>query len=253
MRRQITEKSLLILLLAVSAAGLGMSLTFHINGQSTNSQGSQEVIRQRLREQFPIADPDEQKPSDPQQAATRSRRSKKHNERMAKIGPDLVQSSEAYNWPLDFKAIPTDSSDIVIVGRVSDAKAYLSEDKNSVYSEFVVTIDEVLKNKSVVMLPPGSTLTIERKGGRVRYPSGHISWFFVVGQGLPQVGGQYLLFLKATDEERLFDVLTGYQILKGLIEPLDYSPGVVGFQRYSGTDANAFIKDVRSTLAVVQP
>ncbi|MDX6497672.1 MAG: hypothetical protein QOG23_932 [Blastocatellia bacterium] len=253
MRSQITGKSLLILLLVFSATGLGMSWSFRVDGQPKNTQESAEAIRQKFKEQFPVVDSDEQESSDPQQRAIRSKRSKKHNERMAKIGPNLVQSSEGYNWPLDFKPLPTDSSDVVIVGKISDAKAHLSEDKNSVYSEFAVTIDEVLKNKTGVMLSPGATVTIERNGGRIRYPSGHISWFFVVGQGLPQLGGQYVLFLKTTDEERLFDVLTGYQILKGLAEPLDYSPGVVGFQRYSGSDADALIKEIRSNLAVVQP
>src|SRR6267154_337617 len=230
---QINGKSLWILLLVISAIGLGVSWSFRIDGQAKDTQEAPEVIRQRLKEQFPVVGSDEQESTDPQQRAIRSKRSKKHNERMAKIGPDLVQSSEGYHWPSDFKPLPTDSSDVVIVGKISDAKAHLSEDKNSVYSEFAVTIDEVLKNKTGVMLSPGGTLTIERNGGRVRYPSGHISWFFVVGQGLPQLDGQYVLFLKTTEEERLFDILTGYQIVDGRIEPLDYSPGVVGFQRYS--------------------
>jgi len=42
--------------------------------------------------------------------------------------------------------------------------------------------------------------------------------------------------------------LTGYLIGDGRIEPLDYSPGVVGFERYSGANANAFIEEIRSSL-----
>jgi hypothetical protein len=139
------------------------------------------------------------------------------------------------------------------VGTISDAKAHLSEDKNSVYSEFTVTINEVLKNDTALPLGVGGSVTLERKGGRVRYPSGHISWFYVAGQGLPLPNAQYVLFLKTTDEERLFDILTGYQILDGRIAPLDESPGVVHFERYSGSDARAFLDEIRNSLVSSQP
>ena len=107
----------------------------------------------------------------------------------------------------------------------------------------------VLKNGPGLSLSPGNSLTLEREGGRVRFPSGHISWFYVVGKGLPQLNTQYVFFLKTTDEERLFDILTGYEIHDGRIEPLDYSPGVVGFQRYSGSDAMTFVNEIRSNIA----
>jgi hypothetical protein len=139
------------------------------------------------------------------------------------------------------------------VGTISDARAHLSDDKNSVYSEFSVTIKEVLKNNTGLSLAVGDSVTLERKGGRVRYPSGHVSWFYVVGQGLPQLNAQYVLFLKTANEERLFDILTGYEIRNGRIEPLDYSPGVVGFQHYSGSDVTAFMNEMRTNIANAQP
>jgi hypothetical protein len=43
------------------------------------------------------------------------------------------------------QALPTHISNAVVIGEVTDAKAYLSEDRTSVYSEFTIRVGEVLK------------------------------------------------------------------------------------------------------------
>jgi len=139
-------KSLLVLLLLFSAIALTTSWAFHSKGQVKGGQDSQEAIKEKLKKQFPIVDSSESEPADPEERAKRQKRNKKYNEQRANVGPQLVQSSLGYHWPADFKPIPVSASDAVIVGTISDAKAHLSEDKNSVYSEFTVTIDDVLKN-----------------------------------------------------------------------------------------------------------
>lgn len=245
-------KSLLVLLLLFSAVGMITTGTFQSNGQA-NGQDSEESNKEKLKKRFPIVDSSEPEPADPQERAKRSKRNKKHNEQRANVGPEIVQSAGGYHWPADFKPLPVSASDAVIVGTISDAKAHLSEDKNSVYSEFTVTIDDVLKNGTGLSLVPGDSITLEREGGRVRYPSGHISWFHVVGKGLPQLNAQYVFFLKTTDEDGLFDILTGYEICDGRIQPLDYSPGVVHFERYSGLAVTAFMNEIRSNIVSTQP
>jgi hypothetical protein len=247
-------KSLLFLIVLVSAVALTASGVFRSTGQGKVGQESEESIREKLKRQFPIVDSSEPEPSEPQERTKRQKRSKKYNtDKVPNVGPQLVQSAQGYHWPADFKPIPVSASDVVVVGTISDARAHLSEDKNSVYSEFTVTINEVLKNNASLSLVAGNSITLERKGGRVRYPSGHISWFYVAGQGLPQLNGQYVLFLKSTDEEQLFDILTGYEIRDNRIEPMDYSPGVVHFERYSGSDATDFLNKIRSSIASTQP
>lgn len=246
-------KSLLFMIVLSSAVALTATGAFNSTRDGKPGQESQESIKEKLKKQFPIVDSSEPEPPDPKERAKRLKRNKKYNTQQANVGPQLVQSAQGYHWPADFKPIPISVSDLVIAGTISDARAHLSEDKNSVYSEFTVTINEVLKNNASVSLLPGGSITLERKGGRVRYPSGHISWLFVVGQGLPQLNGQYVFFLKTTDEDGLFDILTGYEICAGRIEPLDDSPGVVHFERYSGSDATAFVNDVRNSIAKAQP
>jgi len=248
------SKSLLFLIVLVSAVAIATSGVFRSSGQRKVGQESQESIKEKFKNRFPIADSSEPQLSDPQERTKRLKRSKKYNtDKVINVDPQMVESALIYNWPADFSPIPVSASNVIVVGTIAEAKAHLSEDKNSVYSEFLVMLNEVLKNDTGLSLEAGVSVTLERKGGRVRYPSGHISWFYVAGQGLPLPNAQYVLFLGTTDEERLFDILTGYQIIDGRIEPLDYSPGVVHFERYSGADATAFLKQIRVSLASSQP
>jgi len=227
------------------------SIQFRRTDHSTLRQPG-DSIKEKLKQQYPIADSNETPPNDPKERAKRIKRSKKYNAKSPVIGPDLVQTSEGYNWPADFKPIPTSASNLIIVATTDTAAAHLSDDKNSVYSEFAVKIDQVLKNETSLPIICGESLTVVRKGGRVRYPSGHVSWFFVAGQGLPQLNTQYILFLKTTDEAKVFDIVTGYAIVNDRVEPLDYSPRVVGFQRYSGTSVTAFLSEVRNSILNAQ-
>lgn len=251
MRLQIS-RSLLFLPVLFLVGAFAASLRIGTSEQASSHQ-PQESIKENIKQQYPVADSEEILPSDSKERTKRQKRSKRYNAKAPVIGPHLVQTSEGHSWPADFKAIPTGASDVVVVGTICSNRAHMSEDKNSVYSEFAVRIDQVLKNDTNLTLITGELLTITRKGGRVRYPSGHISWFFVAGEGLPQLNTQYVLFLKTTDEERLFDVLTGYAIVSNRIEPLDYSPGVVGFQRYSGASATEFVNEVRNSSSHAKP
>lgn len=44
--------------------------------------------------------------------------------------------------------MPAAKSDLVVIGEVTDAQAYVSEGKDWVYSEFTIRVDDVLKNTS---------------------------------------------------------------------------------------------------------
>lgn len=208
----------------------------------------QKSATQDLKEQYPVADPTEPESSDPKERAHRQKRNKRYNQGIKAIGPQIVQTADGYHWPPDFAPLPVSLSDAIIVGRISDAKAHLSEDKNSVYSEFAVRVDQVLKSTTGDLVP-GVFVTTDRKGGQVRYPSGQMSWLFVVGQGTPRLGETYLLFLKKTDDDQVYSILTGYEIKNSRIDPLDYAPGVVGFERYAGSDPTVFLTEVRNVIA----
>ena len=208
---------------------------------------SQKVLTDEAKDQYPVADPNKPEPVNAEDRTKRHAKAQKYNQKQKSVSPMIVQTAEGNHWPTDFPALPASLSDAVVIGEISGAEAFLSEDGNSVYSEFTVRIDDVLKNNTALPLAPHTTLITERKGGRVRYPSGHVSWLFVVGQGMPRVGGKYVLFLKKVDQD--FDLLTAYELRGGKVMPLDYSPGVVHFDRYNGSEITVFLNDVRDAIS----
>jgi hypothetical protein len=237
----------LLLCAILSAFLLSPILLSHTWSRAALGQDS--VALQNRQEQFPIVDSTKPEPANPRERAKRRLKGKKYNKDQQSVGPMIVQATDGFQWPADFSAIPAEASDAVIVGEVSSAEAFLSEDSNSVYSEFTVRLAEVLKNESTSLLAPGNSVTTERKGGRVRYPSGHISWLFVAGQGMPRVGRRYVFFLKQNDQDQDFQILTLYELREDRVIPIDFSPGVVHFERYAGSDPGAFLNEVRVVIS----
>jgi hypothetical protein len=130
---------------------------------------------------YPVADFDSAEPADLKERALRLARGKRHNntnlsqpdvprfvfqEGTGTISLGLPPS----HAPIE-PAFPIGQSDAIVIAEVEGARAYLSQDKTSVYSEFTVLIEEVLKNASALSVVPGNTVTTERAGGRVRLAS----------------------------------------------------------------------------------
>ena len=147
-----------------------------------------------------------------------------------------------YHWPADFPPLPVEESTTIIVGKVTEAKAHISEDRSGVYSEVTVKVDEVLKDTTGI----GGMIVAEREGGRVRFPSGTIFRYVVHSLGVPKVNHRYLLFLKPLVDGD-FSILTGYQLLDGRVEPLDVT-SVVPFAQYKASDETALFSEVRNLV-----
>ncbi|HVF51036.1 MAG TPA: hypothetical protein VNA19_13160 [Pyrinomonadaceae bacterium] len=155
-------------------------------------------------------------------------------------------------------ALPTHISDTVVIGAVTDANAYLSEDKTDVYSEFAVQVEEVLKSSKDAKVATGTEMAALRPGGGVRFPSGKVRKFLIDGRSLPRVGGRYALFLKYDDAAQAFYIVTGYELRNGKVFPLDGIPRYgsenhpfASYGKYINADEAAFLEDVRR--AIVNP
>ena len=118
--------------------------------------------------------------------------------------------------------IPTDRSDLVVEGVVTDSAAFLSNDRGMVYSEFTVRVTEILKSTSVPGVSSGNLIVTERLGGRVRYPDGRIIRYRLVGQGSPVKGKMYLLFLSESGQGN-YTILTAYELDGNRVFALDGS------------------------------
>lgn len=157
------------------------------------------------------------------------------------------------HWDAPLPALPVVRSALVVLGEVVDAKAYLSNDQTGVYSEFTVRIERVFKNDESNVVFPGQLITTERWGGRVIFPSGRIIIYGNRGQGMPQLGQQYLFFLERNPEQ--YNLLTAYQLRSDQVQPLDgrSAPGGENSDwagnAYIGTTVTQFLRDVERSVA----
>ena len=210
----------------------------------------QKSARAEFASQFPLTDVNKPSPSDPTKHAKWKAKSKKYKG----IGIPVTERGELITfhteWDIGLPALPVAKSDLIVTGEVVDAQAYLSEDKDWVYSEFTIRVGEVLKNASKAPLGQGSTLVVDRDGGGVRFPSGRITILYIAGQGMPRTGRRYTLFLTRDDQEQSIHIITGYELRDGRVFPID-NPG--GGQNpaatsYKEADETSFLSDLRSAI-----
>ncbi|MFN2577129.1 MAG: hypothetical protein ABR607_05510 [Pyrinomonadaceae bacterium] len=287
----ITKTYSTLLVLAFITSALVISFIHGRIGKTQVSQPSSAAGQVEVN--APIADFNSPEETDPAQRAKRLLKNKRHNLRDKNLSPDDrarfvlreekssrgVQRSRQGPTPLvvtakinhDYNppviggavgeesaaelALPTYNSDAVVLGYVTDASAYLSEDKTSVYSEFGFQISQILKNSRTSVLDGTSTVTVLRPGGGVRFPSGTVRYFLVGGRGLPRAGKRYLLFLKYDDLAQSFYIVTGYELREGRVFPLDSIPpgGTAGHQfasysKYDGAAESQFLTDVEDAI-----
>jgi hypothetical protein len=204
---------------------------------------------------LPVVAFEAQEPTDVKTLAKRKFKASRYDRQSSQpIQEAPLVSSRLWSshWADGLPALPVDSSDVVLLGGVLDAKAYLSNDKTGVYSEFNVQVAAVFMD-SKPPIYPGSVVSLERFGGAVRFPSGAIQRYETAGQGMPRVGGRYLFFLKRI-EEADFTILTGYELDGETVVPLDGAVveegnGKYPFDKYRGFDVSTFLQMVRAEVS----
>jgi hypothetical protein len=181
-----------------------------------------------------------------QSDAKRRARGEKHNKSNWNVDPDTISDSTVIVDSVDvhLPALPTERAAAVVIGTIADAKAYLSTDKTGVYSTINVLVDEVLKSPG--KLKVGDLVEAEREGGRVRFSSGRVHLYMVSEQDMPRVGGRYLLFLTATDNDSVFEILTGYELRELSVYALDELFQSRSYENITPTD---LLNELRMKLA----
>jgi hypothetical protein len=149
--------------------------------------------------------------------------------------------------------LPVAMSDLIVEGHVKDSNAFLSEDKTGIYSEFTVSVSDVIKAPASTPVRKNDLITAERFGGRVRFPSGQVARYRVAGQGAPMKEGKYLFFLRMKDDGSYL-ILTAYEMRGNKVLALDGSRvnvkgrGSSPFDKHNGKDLQEFKKEVDAAV-----
>lgn len=246
-----TNKIVLFIVVGVIAAGF--AATF----MTSNSKSQNKPAQSKQDEEIPIVDIYAPEPDNPATKELQKSRGRKYDtgtplEDFLEPESDLLDLPSAHVSPEP--SLPIDQSELVAIGTITDSKAFLSNDRTDVYSEFTIQIEEVLLNRSPLTLISGSKITGERQGGRIRFSSGNILLRGISGRGFPTKQGKYILFLKWNEGGQDFLITTGYKIQRGAIEPLDGNekdlnlPIYKNFDSLKNMDAKTLIRRVRSAI-----
>lgn len=253
------HKRSLWMLLIISCV-FGVILLSTLRSQSQDALPKKHPQREKAQQaekvdtsQFPVADYLAAGPSDPKKRAKREAKGKKYNSRYA---PPITESHDetfsTTDWDVGLPAFPVAKSAAVIIGKITKAQAYLSENKTNIYSEFDVQIEQVWKSDRGD-LTTGTSVVVERAGGRVRFPSGKLAISVISHQQMPQVGSRYVLFLThegpfGGEHSGDFFILTGYELRDGCVFPLDKTLPGHPITAYSGVDERTFLTDLSSAF-----
>ncbi len=238
------------LLLVLIIGTLGLSLVRRTYSIATTSGAAQKTSSpnrsEEAKQHFPVAEYDEPAITDPIKNAAKKEKQKRHNNfRFVSKNPQSWQTESVFipEGNFDFPALPVAKTQLIVVGKVSEASAHLSEHKMNVYSEFVIVVSSVLKTPTEG-ITNSSLLTIERLGGNVKYPNGQKVLFRIAGWNMPKVGNEYLFFLNSRNKLD-WEIVTAYELTESGVLPLDESSQ---FEVLRGVPSSELLEQVRALI-----
>lgn len=177
-----------------------------------------------------------------QEVEKRLQKNKRFNNRkqVIELPEGIYRTPTSSHWVFEVPAIPIKQSDTIIVGSVKTGRAFLSDDRTGIYSEFSINIERILKSSEV--LKEADEIFVERAGGAVRFPNGKVQRIIVfLGQEMPQAGQRYIFFLKKLEDEKNYSILTAYEIRENKINPLD---AIEPYTKYDNANSNSFLDKI---------
>jgi hypothetical protein len=158
------------------------------------------------------------------------------------------------NSGFDLNAFVHDSgcrADAVLLGTVNNKTSQLIEDGTFIFTEYDMTVDEVLKNNSASPINPGSKITVARAGGTVRLNGRTIRALDRSERPL-EINGRFLLFLQYIPDTGAYK---SYQNEIGDVafkihasQLFQVSDELLPFGRDRAVDATSFLTQVRSAI-----
>lgn len=147
----------------------------------------------------------------------------------------------------DSDELPVHESAAIVIGTVKSAKAFVSHHRTSVYSDFQITVEEVLKRDLTHPVFPEDTITGLRTGGSIRFPSGHVTTFVIQGSGFPEVGRRYVFFLvRGNQNLKEYAISLAYELSSsGAVVPINDAVE----KEFDGMQTQQFMQRLRNAIA----
>lgn len=148
----------------------------------------------------------------------------------------------------DPKGLPILGS-IIVIGTITSGNAYVNQERTGLFSEYKVAVQEVLKPDPESVISARDEITVWRSGGSLQFPAGHIVHFIIAGRGFPEVGTQYVFFLRRPDETvKDYAINTAYSIKDQVVLALDD----IAQRPFDGMRVNEFLDKLRQEIRVRQ-
>lgn len=261
------QKKIVLSLSLIFATILFAFIVLKLQAQDRDQQQDESPLVKKIRQSHdPIAEYDSPEPYDPKERYLRRLRNsklgldkynlkpeQKEAARLKENSPEIFISYILGGRPLP--AFPIFQNTLVVIGKITDAKAFLTNDKTYIYSEFTLNVEDVLRQPLGSNLSRGDSTVLIRGGGKVKLPSGKILYRGTSGYLMPEVSKRYLLFLEADKEIESFGIITGYEFQGGQVIPLDGEVGgniagkFIELYKYKGVDENTLINLVKARIA----
>lgn len=256
------RKSTLLLLALFVVFAATTIVTMRGQTQNIKSSPAQDSQKKAAEDFYTVTDYATPEPEDARKRASRQARAKRYNMPAQKgVDPKRFMITEerdsSFSTPPSHAAqepaLPVSQSNAVVIGDVTNADAFLAEDKTSIASEFAVSVVDILENNALAPVAIGNSIETIRFGGAVRFPSGKVIRQGRDGKPLPRAGKRYLFFLKYNnDDGKDFDIITAYELCAGQVIPLDGENSSTGpyaaYAKYRGADEWTFLNEVRAAI-----
>jgi len=109
----------------------------------------------------------------------------------------------------DFLRKSACDSDAVLVGRIKEKAAFLTDDESFIFSDHAVAVEEVFQANPAARLEPGDLVTVTRPGGKIRLKNGRTAEIAYADFEPFRAGERYVFFLRYVPSTR------GYQVKEG--------------------------------------
>lgn len=132
----------------------------------------------------------------------------------------------------------------VVIGMLNDSSPQLTEDESFLFTEYTMSVEEVIKDNPAAAIQPGNSITVIREGGTGRL-HGRVVRARVEGFKTFDVGKRYLFFLRFVPDTNSYLAFPNgsFELNENEVVPLGKaSPNEL-------RDATTFLTAARTTVA----